>query len=116
MAKIDAAAQPTARDFLAQAFDHATEAAAREPSDGKTHHEERELLSLIYSVATSLASIAEALPPSKMQAGPDTVTDGGGDLWMRVPGSDVYVVAEPRFGETLGEIRKRYGIRGEESA
>lgn len=87
---------------------------------------------LVWSVAISLADIADALkagtvapaaeslPPSKMQAGtddlPDRVRDGEGDLWMRVPGSDVYVLADPRAGERLEDIRRLYGIKGEDDA
>lgn len=87
---------------------------------------------LVWSVATSLADIADALkagnsapaaeslPPGKMQADtvdlPDRVRDGEGDLWMRVPGSDVYICAPPRMGESLEYIRRTYGIKGEEDA
>lgn len=88
---------------------------------------------LTWSIATSLADIADALkagaaapvaeslPGEKMQAGtddlPDRVRDGEGDLWMRVPGRDVYVCAEaPWAGETLEHIRQTYGIREEGGA
>jgi hypothetical protein len=42
---------------------------------------------------------------------PDSVTDGDGDVWRRLPGTDRYTMPDGAW--TLGGIRAEHGIRGE---
>jgi len=43
---------------------------------------------------------------------PDVVTDGEGDIWLRVVGGDRYVCSDP--GVKLNDIRQRWGIGGDQ--
>ncbi len=123
-AERDDVAPVTAREFLTQAFEHAAEARdAAEHDLGATedYHETRELTSLFYSVATSLADIADALrsprPEVRIEASPVTppaVYDGDGDRWLNFPGTSRYGLVPHPFatdGLTLDEIRGAYGLR-----
>lgn len=114
--------RPGARDYLDEAIYYSDR--ALEETEDRDYCETRELTSLFYSVAMSLADIADALkagtaapvaeslPGEKMQAGPDTVTDRDGDEWIRLVGTTT-LYAMPRTGQTLEEIRRTYGIQGE---
>jgi hypothetical protein len=81
---------------------------------------------LVWSIAVSLADIAdalkarassEALPPSKMSAPdelPTTIVDGDGDTWTLVPGTNRYQTSsyDPLYSRE--RIKAIYGIRLEE--
>lgn len=118
-AEHDDVALVTAREFLAQAFEHAAEAAGRD-GELETYHENREILSLLYSAAMSLADIADALRPeirTETQVAPapgapaPAVYDGDGDRWLNFPGTDRYALTVSGSGRTLDEIRGAYGLR-----